>query len=83
MNLNNLRFLPALDSALELLKSLPERGSKIPHSRLVRRILVGKNRQYGLYYSPVGARLIVIGLFNLRQDPEEIAKILRRRGIIK
>ena len=76
-------FARALAAALELLKALPERGAKIPHSRLIRRILVGKKRQYGLYYSPVGTRLIVIGLFNLRQAPEEIAKVLSRRGIIE
>ena len=49
----------------------------------MRRILVGRNKEFGLYYSIVGKRLVVSALFNLRQDPQRISEILRDRGILE
>jgi len=72
-------FVESLDAALLLLRAFPEYGSKIESSDRLRRILVGRKRQFGLYYSNIGNRLIVTALLDLRQDPEHIAGILRSR----
>lgn len=74
------RFLTQLDAALSLLSVFPEQASV--YSGNVRRLLIGKRRQYGLFYSVVGRRIIISALADLRQDPDKIAEILRQRSAI-
>jgi len=73
------RFLEATSAAIELLKTFPERGSKVRASTRLRRVLLGRRREYGLYYSVVGRRLIVTALIDLRQDPAAIQKMIDGR----
>lgn len=72
-------FVQSLDAALQLLLIFPDHGSTVKFSERLRRILLGQKRQFGLYYSNVGNRLIVIAFLDLRQDPNSIAEILRSR----
>jgi len=72
-------FLEAASAAIELLKSFLERGSKVRASPRMRRVLLGKRREYGLYYAVTGHRLILTALIDLRQDPAAIEKILNER----
>jgi plasmid stabilization system protein ParE len=72
-------FLEATSAAIELLKSFPGRGSKVRGSAQLRGVLLGKRREYGLYYAVTGNRLILTALIDLRQDPAAIEKILRER----
>lgn len=53
----------------------------VRHSTRLRRVLLGRKRQFGLYYSLVGARLIVSALIDLRQAPEKIQTILDERTL--
>ncbi|MEM7699623.1 MAG: hypothetical protein AAF236_14595 [Verrucomicrobiota bacterium] len=75
-------FVYGIDSALSLLKSFPEMGSKVTFLERHRRILVGKRREFGIYYTVVGDRLIVSAMVNLRQSPEAIVELLKGRGAL-
>lgn len=70
----------AIDGLVQLLRLFPDMGA--PESPTVRRVLVGRRRVYGLYYSSSPPRIIVLALADLRQDPGTIEKILRNRGIV-
>lgn len=72
-------FSAAIDGALSLLRVFPEMGSRVRHSTNLRRILVGRKKQYGLYYGLTGERIIVVALIDLRQDPVNIETIIRER----
>lgn len=72
-------FAAALDGALCLLNVFPEMGSRVRHSARLRRLLVGKAKQYGLYYAATARRICVVALIDLRQDMDVIERILRER----
>ena len=78
---SEIEFTLALDTGLKLLRLFPNHGSQIEYSNRLRRILIGKKREFGLYYSVIGNRLIVSALVNLRQNPSQIMDILRSRGV--
>ncbi|MDF1816586.1 MAG: hypothetical protein P1V20_30570 [Verrucomicrobiales bacterium] len=75
-------FVHAVDSALELLKSFPGMGAKVSFLKNHRRILVGKDLEYGLYYTTTGQRLIISAMLNLRQSPQSIIDTLNDCGSI-
>ena len=68
-----------IERIVQLIRVFPEMGS--PESERVRRVLVGRSRIYGLYYSTDGQRIIGLALIDLRQDPFAIESSLRQRGI--
>jgi plasmid stabilization system protein ParE len=70
-------FLLRLDAALTLLRIFPEQGPV--YSANHRRLLVGRQRFHGLYYSIEGRRIVISAIVDLRQDPEKIAQILKER----
>ena len=72
-------FSAAIDGALSLLRVFPEMGPKVRYSTKLRRVLVGREKQYGLYYGLTGERIIVVALIDLRQDPAIIETIIRDR----
>ncbi len=74
------RFFQAVDGALELRRAFPKRCPLAKGLSRFRRLLVGKRREYGLYYSVIGNRLIVSALIDLRQEPSTIQSILRQRS---
>jgi len=71
----------AIDAIIELLRLLPDMGAPVSKSQRIRRVLVGRKRIYGLYYASTGARLIVLALIDLRQNPAKIEEFLKSRGI--
>lgn len=73
------RFASAADGALNLLRAFPEMGSKVSHSSHLRRPLVGRSRQFGIYYGLTAERITVVALVDLRQDSEAIEAIIRSR----
>ena len=75
----NLISSEAIDALVELVRLFPEIGSKVNASKRIQRVLIGKNRVYGLFYSVSGKRLIIVALINLRQSPDEIEQKLRKR----
>ncbi len=72
-------FAAALDGALSLLRSFPEMGAKVEAAPNIRRILVGRDRHYGLFYGHTAQRISVVALINLRQNPDSIRRILKER----
>lgn len=72
-------FTAALDGALRLLKAFPKMGAMVPHSTKLRRILVGRGRQFGLYYGLTPSRITVVALVDLRHDPASIEATIRER----
>lgn len=52
----------SLDTTLQLLQVFPEMGARVPYSSRLRRLLVGSQRHFGLYYSISGKRIIVVAL---------------------
>jgi len=72
-------FAAAIDGALRVLKVFPDMGSRVRYSTRLRRILVGRKRQYGLYYGVTSERITVVALLDLRQDPGTIENIIRGR----
>lgn len=72
-------FEAGLSAALELLRQFPEQGPMVPHSNILRRLLVGKHRQIGLYYAVCGSRIVVTALVDLKRDPSEIVELLHTR----
>jgi plasmid stabilization system protein ParE len=72
-------FIAGIDGALRLLKVFPKLGATVPHSKKLRRILVGRNRHLGLYYGLTPARITVVALIDLRQDPASIEAMIRDR----
>ena len=72
-------FSAAVDGALCLLKVFPKMGARVRHSIGLRRILVGKQRRYGLYYGLTPRRITVVALVDLRQDSASIDAIIRNR----
>lgn len=69
----------AIDALIELVRLFPDIGSKVSASKRIQRVLVGRNKIYGLFYSVTGKRLIIVALIDLRQSPAEIENVLRRR----
>jgi hypothetical protein len=72
-------FSAAVDGALCLLQAFPKMGTRVRHSKTLRRILVGKMRRYGLYYGLTPKRITVVALVDLRQDPDSIDTTIRNR----
>ena len=68
-----------VSASLETVRTFPRRGSRVADFPLLRRVLVGRHRHYGVYYAAVGARVIVTAVVDLRSDPETILRILSRR----
>ncbi len=70
-----------IGATLELLRLFPEMGSGVGASVRIRRALIGRQRAFGRYYSVLGARLAVVALLDLRQDPVALERLLKTRGI--
>lgn len=79
INSEGATFDMALGSALELLRHFPEQGTRVPRSQRLRRLLVGKFRQWGLFYSLVGQRIVIVALVDLRRSPDGIEELLSSR----
>tara|TARA_R110002096_G_scaffold54517_17_gene140634 strand:- start:7699 stop:8022 length:324 start_codon:yes stop_codon:yes gene_type:complete len=74
-----LELIERVDAAMELLKAHPEIASR--YGTRLRRKLIGKNCEFGLFYSIVGHRIILAALLDLRQDPKQILRTLKQRGV--
>ena len=61
------RFLAELDRLLGLLSSFPELGPVVYAKR--RRLLM-REFNFGIFYTLVGARVVVSNVLDLRSDPE-------------
>jgi len=59
----------AVNMALKQLKGYPTIGRTSPVNDKVRFVLIGRNRR--MYYRIKGKKLIVIFLFDTRQDPKK------------
>ncbi len=70
-------LLTRAEAALSLLRVFPEQGPV--YVGTLRRLLVGRDRRYGLFYVIEGRRLVVSAFVDLRQDPEVISTMLRKR----
>ena len=70
-------FMRCLDAALGQLRAFPE-IARVFHDSY-RRLLV-HGFPYGIFYSLEGSRIIVMGVMDLRQDPERIRIRLGGRG---
>ena len=73
-------LLERVDAALAPLHEFPELAPRFGQGTLRRR-LVGKNREYGIFYQFAGRRIIVVAFLDLRQAPEKLREILRSRGV--
>jgi hypothetical protein len=67
-------FLEVLEERLTLLRANPELGRMIEPP--IRRLLL-IDFPFGIFYEDQPMRLIVVGVMDLRQDPQAIAKRLR------
>jgi hypothetical protein len=66
-------FLRHLDVALERLRKFPRTGPLF--HRTYRRLVVPAY-PFGIFYSLAGTRIVVAGVIDLRQDPENIQRRL-------
>ncbi|MDF1812221.1 MAG: type II toxin-antitoxin system RelE/ParE family toxin [Verrucomicrobiales bacterium] len=67
-----------VDASLDLLKAFPERAGRYKSSK-VRRLLVGRRNQYGLFYTITGRRIIIAAFVELGGDPELLERLIRSR----
>jgi plasmid stabilization system protein ParE len=70
-------FLNGIDRRLELLRRFPSMAPAYVVEPL-RKARVGRT-PYGIFYSVEGARIMVIAIQDLRQDPGTLARLIRRR----
>ena len=70
-----------IDAILGLLRLFPKMGSSATVSGRVRRVLIGRNKIMGMFYTHDGLRLIILSLLDLRQNPLTIEGNLLSRGI--
>jgi plasmid stabilization system protein ParE len=66
------KFCALIDRDLELLRAFPNRARRVPGHPRLRRLLIGKHREYGLYYSVEGRRVVIAALISQRLGPELI-----------
>jgi len=71
------RLLLAVDRELELIRNFPQLVPVSLQAR-VRRVRI-KRTPYGVFYTIEGSRVMILAIQDLRQDPEAIAKAIRRR----
>ena len=65
------------DAALSLLRVFPEQGPV--YFGTLRRLSVGRDRRYGLFYVIEGRRLVVSAFVDLRQDLDLLTAMLKKR----
>lgn len=71
------RLLEKLDAALSTLKIFPELAPVyLLHQR---RLVIGNDRRYGVFYAIEGRRIVISAVADLRQSPQAIKKQLRSR----
>jgi plasmid stabilization system protein ParE len=71
------RFLLLLDRKLELLRKFPDIGSRAGFPKL-RKIRVART-PFAAFYAVEGKRLMIIAIQDLRQDPKDLARVIRSR----
>lgn len=71
-------LIDQVEFALGLLKEFPEIAPKFGNR--LRRKLVGKKCEFGIFYSIIGSRIIIAAVLDLRQDPDQIRRTLKQRG---
>ncbi len=69
----------SIDEAIQLVRLFPDLGARQGRSS-IRRVLIGKQRTFGLFYAINGNRLIVVALLDLRQSPSAIEETIRSRS---
>ena len=67
------RFLRELDRCAGLLRHYPRIGR---HHRGVHRKLLMPDHPYGVFYAVESARVVIVAVLDLRQDPKGIEKRL-------
>ncbi len=67
-----------VEASLELLKTFPERAKRYKESK-VRRLLIGRNNQYGLFYTITNRRIMVAAIVQLGGDPKVLERLIRSR----
>jgi plasmid stabilization system protein ParE len=70
-------FLSAVDRKLELLRRFPSMAPAYEVEPL-RKLRVGRT-PYGIFYAVERTRIMVIAIQDLRQEPETLARLIRRR----
>ncbi len=76
------QFIYGIDSALYLLRHNSEMGPRVPFLKNHRRLLVGKHKEFGIFYTVVGQRILISAMVKLTQSPEKIVEVLKGRGAI-
>lgn len=73
-----LRFLrKPLDSALSLLVENSKLGASVEGTQRIRRLLLGPQLRYGLFYVEENRRIMIHALLDMRQDPQAIQSRIR------
>ena len=65
-----------LRSAVNLLHLHPEVGARVKGAKGFRRLLLGPQRQYGLFYVIENRSIVIHALLDMRQSPDAIWKRL-------
>jgi predicted hotdog family 3-hydroxylacyl-ACP dehydratase len=70
----------SIDEAIQLVCLFPDIGARQGRTS-IRRVLIGKQRKYALFYAFAGSRLIIVALLDLRQGPVAIEATIRIRSL--